>query len=323
MIMIHEDIKKRLKYLIKSDNTFHANIFLGPEGIGKRTLARYFAMAIHCESIDAPCGKCPSCIKHKTHNHPDYTEITPEEGKKSISVDKIRDVFSSLYIKPLISDKKIIFIPEADLCETAAQNAMLKSFEEPPPYGVIILAVKNPSNLLPTIRSRAVIYDLNPAPKSEIEEFIKNTYPEKKESASFLAEFSGGIIGKAVSFCTDEEFSLLRKKVLSHLLGFSESRMNAFYLADFFKENPDKESLLFDIALSFFRDISAISEGSEGLINSDIKEDLLRFSSKISKKGAAVALFRITESKNNKSKNAIYDLWITDLLLALWEDING
>lgn len=321
--MIHEDIKKRIKYLIKTDGVFHASIFEGPEGIGKRTLARYFAMAIHCESDDAPCGKCPSCIKHQTKNHPDYREITPEDGKKTIAVGRIREAFSDLYIKPLISDKKIIFIPEADLCEAAAQNAMLKSFEEPPPYGIIILAVKNPSSLLPTIRSRAAIYSLNPAPKSEIEKFIKNTYPEQSDKASFLAEFSGGIIGKAVAFSEDNEFSSLRSRVLKLLCDFEGSKLSAFRLADFFKENPDKEPLIFDIALSFFRDLSAFSEGSDNLINSDIKESIEKLSSKISKKGAALALFRIAESKNEKSKNANYDLWITDLLLALWEDIHG
>ncbi len=321
--MIHEDIKKRIKYLIKNDTVFHANIFEGPEGIGKKTLARYFAQAIHCESDDAPCGKCPSCIKHHTKNHPDYMEVVPESGKKTISVGKIREAFSDLYIKPLISEKKIIFIPEADLCETAAQNAMLKSFEEPPPYGIIILAVKNPSALLPTIRSRATSYSLNPVPIREIEEFIKNTYPEKSEKASFLSEFSGGIIGKAVALSEDEEFSSLREETLKLLSSFGESRLSAFRLSDFFKENPDKEPLIFDIVLSFFRDISAYSEGSSKLINEDKKELISNLSSKISKKGAALALYRLAESKNDKSKNANYDLWITNLLLALWEDIHG
>ena len=323
MSMIHEDIKKRIKYLIKKDGVFHANIFEGPEGIGKRTLARYFAQAIHCQSEDAPCGKCPSCIKHQTKNHPDYMEVVPEQGKKSISVGKIREAFSDLYIKPLISDKKIIFIPEADLCEAAAQNAMLKSFEEPPPYGVIILAVKNPSALLPTIRSRATVYSLNPVPKQEIESFIKNTYPEKSEKASFFAEFSGGIIGKAVAFSEDDEFSSLREDVLGILSSFGESKLSAFRMADFFKANPEKESLIFDIVLSFMRDVSAYSEGSHKLINEDKKESIIKFSSKISKKGAALALYRLVESKNDKSKNANYDLWITNLLLALWEDIHG
>ncbi len=321
--MIHEDIKKRIKYLIKNDAIFHANIFEGPEGIGKRTLARYFAMAIHCESDDAPCGKCPSCIKHQTKNHPDYMEVGPEMGKKTISVGKIREAFSDLYVKPLISDKKIIFVPEADLCEATAQNAMLKSFEEPPPYGIIILAVKNPSSLLPTIRSRAAVYSLNPAPKEEIEEFIKKTYMEKGERASFLAEFSGGIIGKAVALAEDGEFASLREDVLKLLFSFGESKLSAFKLVDFFKANPDKEPLIFDITLSFMRDIAAFSEGSDKLINEDKREEIGKLCSKISKKGAALALYRLVQSKNDKSKNANYDLWITNLLLALWEDIHG
>ena len=123
---MHEAIRESLWLSLSKDRVFHAIIFEGPSGIGKRTLGREFAMALHCEGDVKPCGKCHACIKHKTGNHPDYIEVTPEKDKKAISVKVIREAVEDLYIKPLISDRKVIFIPEADLCEKAAQNAMLK-----------------------------------------------------------------------------------------------------------------------------------------------------------------------------------------------------
>ncbi len=322
--MIHEDIKKGLNHLIENDRVFHAVIFSGTEGIGKKTLARSFAMAIHCESENMrPCGICPSCIKHKTGNHPDYREVLPEKGKKIIGVDVVREAFEDLYIKPLISDKKIIFIPEADLLEAPGQNAMLKSFEEPPSYGVIILAVKNMSSLLATIKSRAVIYELNPVPEAKIGDIIKEKYPEKAAEIPFLASFSGGIIGKAISLCESEEFSALRKEAINLLLSFPISRFGALKLSDFFKGKEDKESVLFDIALSFFRDLSACKEGADEFINSDIGDKIKEVASKVSKKGAAEAPFLLSEAKSKKAKNAIYDLWITNLFIEMWEVLNG
>ncbi len=321
--MIHEEIVKGLNHLIEKDRVFHAVIFSGTEGIGKKTLARSFAMAIHCESDVKPCGKCPSCVKHKTGNHPDYREVYPEKGKKVIGVDVIREAFEDLYIKPLISDKKIIFIPEADLLETPGQNAMLKSFEEPPPYGVIILAVKSLSSLLSTIKSRAVIYELNPAPEAEIEKILMENYPEKASEIPFYKSFSGGIIGKAVALCENEEFSNLRTEVTDLLASFPKSRFNALRLSDYFKEREDKEAMLFEITLSFFRDLAAIKEGSDDLINSDIAGKMTNAADNLSKKGVVSALLLLSEAKSKKAKNAIYDLWITNLFIEMWEVLNG
>ncbi|MBQ2941795.1 MAG: hypothetical protein IJD97_06135 [Clostridia bacterium] len=322
--MIHEDIKKGLNHLIENDRIFHAVIFSGAEGIGKKTLARSFAMAIHCESKEMrPCGICPSCIKHKTGNHPDYREVYPEKDKKIIGVNVVREAFEDLYIKPLLSDKKIIFVPEADLLEAPGQNAMLKSFEEPPSYGVIILAVKNLNSLLATIKSRAVIYELNPASEDKIAEILRENYPGKAGEIPFLASFSGGLIGKAVALCESEEFAALRSEAIQLMLSFPKSRFGAIKLSDFFKEREDKEALLFDIALSFFRDLSVCKEGSGDFLNSDFSAEIEKTAKNVGRSNAAKALFLLSEAKSKKSKNAIYDLWITNLFIEMWEVLNG
>lgn len=322
--MLHSEIRKSLMGSLESGRVFQAVIFEGPEGIGKKTLARDFAMALHCESNEKkPCGICPSCVKHKTGNHPDYFELTLQKDKKSIPVASVRSACEELFIKPVISDRKILFIPEADLCEAPAQNAMLKCFEEPPPYAVIILAAKDMSSLLDTIKSRAAIYTLNPCPSEEIKEFLLKNYPEKASEADFIAAFSDGIIGQAKLLCENEELSLMRKEFLSLLSEFGKSRYRALKAADFISDNPDSEEFLFGLLLSFFRDATALCQGCENIINADFFKEIKSFAASSDKKGLVRALSFLTKAKNDKSKNANYSLFITELVIRLWEVLHG
>ncbi|MDP4133697.1 MAG: DNA polymerase III subunit delta' [Bacillota bacterium] len=321
--MIHKKLKQSLNKLIDNGQVFHAYIFEGPEGIGKRTLARDFAMALHCERQDVkPCGVCPSCIKHKTGNHPDYFEIQPEKDKKNISVDKIRAMCDEMYIRPILSDWKIFFIPVADLLEAPAQNAMLKVFEEPPEYAVIILAASNASRLLDTIKSRAVMYRLNPLSKDEIKQYVSEEYPDKQSFSDFIYDFSGGIIGKVEILLKNKEALDKRKELLKLLSGLHKGRFEALKMADFLTENQENEALLYEFALSYLRDLALLKQGGENLINSDFKESLYTFSKEVSAKGAARALFVMAEKRKDKSKYANYNLWITDLVISIWEEIN-
>lgn len=317
--MIHRKIRESLTQAIRTDKVFHAYVFSGPEGIGKRTLARDFAMALHCQSDNAPCGVCPECVKHKTGNHPDYRELVPEKDKKNISVDALRAACNELYIRPLIADRKILFIPEADLCEAGAQNALLKCFEEPPPYATILLAVRDLSALLATIRSRAVIYTLNPCSREEIKAFVTETYPKMAEKADFIADFSGGVIGRAAELCRDDTLSEKRRSLFALLKNFPDSRYAALKTADFLSGSPEDEALYYELCLSYFRDVALIGQGSDRLIHRDYEKELRAFSDKVGKKSAARALYLMAEAKNTKAKYANYGLFITDLLSSLWE----
>lgn len=318
--MLHEAIRKNLIKTAESGDIFSALILSGPEGIGKRTIAREFAAAIHCEAESGrPCGVCPSCVKHKTGNHPDYFELTAEPGKKNISVSAVRSACENLFIKPLISDRKILFIPEADLCEAPAQNAMLKCFEEPPPYAVIILAVRDLSALLDTIKSRAAIIPINPEPEEGIRSFVKENYPDSAKNADFIAAFSCGIVKKAVLLSENAELSEKRAHLLSLLSSFSKSRLAAIRAADFLSENQDGEEFLYELTSSYFRDAAALKCGGKKLINSDFSSQIRAFSSSHTKKQLVSALSLLAYAKNDKSKNANYGLFTEDLLLRLWE----
>ena len=184
----------------------HAYLLTGPEGIGKKTLAMDFAARILCEGETKPCGTCKHCSMLAAGSHPDFITVNREKDRANVSIRLIREMIDDVYIKPLLASYKIILIPEADKMEFPAQNALLKVFEEPPSYCVILLVAKNEQSLLPTVRSRAVTVQVPHISEAVIAQKICELFPEYREDASFLAAFSGGIPGRALSMCENEAF---------------------------------------------------------------------------------------------------------------------
>ncbi len=175
-----ERIVANLKDAVKTGRAAHAYIFDGEKGMGKRTLAGIFAKALLCEEPlenrdDAePCGHCHSCIMAESGSHPDIITLVPEK-ESSIGVDDIRSqVVNDVVIKPYCSSRKIYIIPDADLMTEAAENALLKTLEEPPSYAVILILSENKYKLLPTILSRAVCFSLRGADIDRIKRYFRD-----------------------------------------------------------------------------------------------------------------------------------------------------
>ena len=157
----HRDIIQYIQDAVQQNKVSHAYILNGQRGSGKKMLANLFAMTLQCESGQLePCGECHSCIQANSGNHPDIITVRHEKPA-SISVDDIRTQMNGdIMIKPYSSPYKIYIVPEADLLTVQAQNALLKTIEEPPEYAVIFLLTENADSLLPTIRSRCVMLKL-------------------------------------------------------------------------------------------------------------------------------------------------------------------
>ena len=159
----HKNIIKYISSAVQADAVSHAYILNGERGSGKRLLANLFAMSLQCQNRaedGEACGKCQSCKQAQSGNQPDIIKVTHEKPN-TISVDDIRtQVNNDIVIKPYSSKYKIYIIPEADLMSAQAQNALLKTIEEPPEYAVIMLLTENAEALLPTIRSRCVMMKL-------------------------------------------------------------------------------------------------------------------------------------------------------------------
>lgn len=182
-----------------SDGTFsHAVMIEGERGSEKEELALWCARALLCGGSDPPCGKCPSCIKAESGNHPDIITVLPEEKKNTIGIDVIRELKETLYYAPSEGRCKVYIIPNAETMTVESQNALLKSLEEPPENVNFILLTENRSFLLDTILSRTTLYQLSSTGIGECLEMLGEEYPNADEGDLYLVALAcGGSFGAA------------------------------------------------------------------------------------------------------------------------------
>ena len=215
-IIGHQKQISLIEKQLQNDRSPHAFLFYGPVSVGKFTLAKTFARSLLCEnsSID----NCPSCHSFLNQIHPDYLEM--KDDGKIIPIANIRKLKKELSFLPSISQKKVVVIEEASNLAIVAQNALLKTLEEPPSYVTLIL-VSSRDQLVPTILSRVLRINFFPVTQSEAEAaFIKKDFSGKE--AKFIAHICHGQIGKVIGdpdFKTkwQESFKLLYDLINSSL----------------------------------------------------------------------------------------------------------
>ena len=206
-IVGHEQIKEHMQAAIRDKKPFHAYLFQGEEGVGKEALARTFAAGLQCqsESADKPCKECVSCRQMESGNQPDVIWVTRE--KASLGVDEIREQLCN----------KIYLVPEAEKMTEAAQNALLKTIEEPPEYGIVILMTSNISALLPTIQSRCLTMEFRPLSTAVVESYVKEHCQVPDYQARASAAFAQGNLGKAMRYAKSEDFIERKDHIISLL----------------------------------------------------------------------------------------------------------
>ena len=193
-ILGNEKNKNILEKSIKLNKFSHSYIFWGLDGIGKKTIAEEFAKNILCLEQQENC-KCKSCIEFETNNNPDFQLIEPDDGK--IKIEQIREMQRKVAEKPIISNKKVYIINDADKMTTEAQNCLLKTLEEPPEYIAIILICTNEDNLLSTIKSRCTRMHFEPINIELVKKYISEKYPNEEISENII-NLSQGSIGKLI-----------------------------------------------------------------------------------------------------------------------------
>lgn len=316
---------ERLLGDVRAGTVRQAYIFEGLRGIGKFTAARLFAAAVHCTGESKPCFACEHCKMHMAGTHSDMFVVG--DGERSLKIDDIRALSDELYIRPALSDKKIFIVRGSDKMNAAAQNALLKSFEEPPEYGVIILLSENSDNLLPTIRSRGVKIVFEPFPPEKIERYIKAVYPSKAHEADFIARYSSGIIGRAIDICESADFFAEREKMFEACAGLVGDRLSILDVSEVFevrsrKQNADNCSVHFDLFLSFMRDAASLKTTGK-ILNEDKRALIESFSSKTPLGAVLRVIERTADTRRQLNVSMKYELWIMNLLINCWEDIHG
>ena len=217
-IVGQEQIKEQLRNAISTGKVSHAYIINGEKSSGKEFIARMFAMSLQCEKGEIePCQECRSCKQALSDNHPDIIRVTHEKPN-SISVDDIREqVNNTIMIKPYQGPYKIYIIDRADLMTVQAQNALLKTIEEPPKYAVILLLTENADMLLATINSRCVMLKLRNIKDALIRKYLMENLEVPDYKADMCTAFAQGNLGRAIMLANSEHFNEIREEAL-HLL---------------------------------------------------------------------------------------------------------
>ena len=204
----NDALKQRLSAALAKGQLSHCYLISGPEGAGKRTLAKLLAAAMQCTATKKPCCRCPQCRKALDGMHPDIITVDDPE-KKGVSVKLVREACADLYIRPNEGAKKIYIFPRAQELNPQGQNALLKCIEEPPAYGVFFLLTDNASHLLPTIRSRCVELRMAPLSNAQLLSELQKRLPDADAQTLRGAVLrSGGYLGQALTLA-QENASLL------------------------------------------------------------------------------------------------------------------
>lgn len=247
-ILGNEKIRHHLRESIIKRSISHAYILAGDKGIGKSKIAREFAMELICDK-NTGCGECPACRQFLAGAYPDFFYMDAE-GKESIGIDRIREnIVNDVSIRPYHGKVKIYIIDEADKMTVGAQNALLKTIEEPPEYVVILLLVRNMSLLLETIRSRCIKLLLSAVSNDRIKRWLveKGT---SEDLATVVASYSNGAPGIAKAMAESEDFAGMYNQNVEFLKKISEASINDILL---FIEELKKRTGGFKDFINFLR----------------------------------------------------------------------
>lgn len=194
----HDKAKGLFARALRAGRIPHAYLFRGPDGVGKRRFAQGVAMAINCRSREgeAACGRCPSCRKYLSGNHPDLVLISPIKG--TIRIEQIRALSKELGYPPFEAAMRVVIIEGIETMRREAANSLLKTLEEPPPDNLLILTADSSREILPTLLSRCQVLPFGPLRREQAVQVLV-TQGMPVETATLLAGFAEGSPGRALA----------------------------------------------------------------------------------------------------------------------------
>ncbi len=227
-IIGQEHIKTHMLAAVRHENPSHAYLLSGEKGSGKKMLAEAFASALQCEGGpgEKPCGRCLSCMQMMTGNHPDVIYVRHEKPNV-ISVDEIRrQLNQDAGVKPYRSRWKIYIVDEAEKMNVQAQNAALKTLEEPPDYAVILLLTANADSMLETIKSRCMTLAIRPVREDALKRYLMQKAQLPDYQANLCEAFARGNVGRALLLASSPEFEESREETVALLKSLKQKSVN-------------------------------------------------------------------------------------------------
>jgi DNA polymerase III subunit delta' len=289
----HDSAVDQLSRAIQSGRINHAYLFTGPDGVGRRTVARTFAQALVCDADlpDRPCGQCSACRRVREGHYPDVTTVSLEtqlaasERRDSrntvISIETIRELRSSISLRPMESDWRVAIIEDVDRVSRDAYDALLKTLEEPPPFVVILLIATEFASLPETIRSRCRHISLEPLPRELVAEELRRR-GIGDEQAELIGRLTRGRVARALDLIADQDSLEQRNEqvrravemISDPLVALAEARR----LADVYRRGQrDRVQQEIDLLIGIWRDLLLHFAGRpDDVTNIDVIEELAR-----------------------------------------------
>ena len=323
-IVGHEQIIEHLKTAIEMGKVSHAYILNGPDLSGKMMIAEAFARALLCEKQDPDgCGECRSCRQSDDRNNPDIIYVKHDKPN-TISVDDIRTQLNNdIVIKPYSNQYKIYIVDEAEKMNQQAQNALLKTIEEPPAYAVIMLLTTNADSFLQTIRSRCITLNLKSVKNDVIKSYLMTEKKIPDYQADVCAAFAQGVVGKAIKLASSDDFNELKESALSLIKRLDD--IDLYEMGEAIKQISDYKLQVqdyFDLITVWYRDVLYMKATNDvnGLIFKDEVYDIKKQASKHSYHGIEAIIEALDKAKLRINANVNFDLVMELLFLKIREN---
>ena len=323
-IIGQEQLKEHLQNAITMNKVSHAYIINGERSSGKEFIARIFAMALQCEKGGTePCGECHSCKQAMSNNQPDIIYIGHEKPN-TIGVEDIRgQINNDIGIKPYSSPRKIYIMNEGEKMTVQAQNALLKTLEEPPEYAVILILTTNVEALLPTILSRCVVLNMKPVPDAKVKKYLMEELGVPDYKANICVAFARGNIGKAKLLASSEEFEKVKDEAITLVKYINDMEINEIVKAikKITEYKFDVNDYL-DILSVWYRDVLLYKATKDinSLIFKDELQQIRRVADRSTYEGIETIVNALQQAKRRLEANVNFDLTMELLLLTIKEN---
>jgi len=323
----HAWAEKMLQQHIAGGKVRHAYLFTGAAGTGRRTLALRFAQSLNCHTPSSPgipCGTCRNCTLLENRQHPDLSILQVEEDATSIKVEQVRDLQRQLSLAPYEASFRIALLLNFEQATDGAQNALLKTLEEPNPKVILLVTADMAENLLPTIVSRCEVLHLRPTSTSDLRQALIQQERVEAETADLVAHVSGGWPGYALRLLREPDLLERRRQWLEDLLRLlSASRRERFAFVEAKlpkggERSEDRETLreAFTHWISFWRDVLLVTTRAQvELANPDYDKQIRHLAETVNLQEARKIVQRLEYSigrLNNANLRVLADALLLD-----------
>ncbi len=318
-IIGQDQIISHFQNSLRSGHVSHAYIIAGEQGMGKKTLTAAFVKALVCEAgYGDACGMCRSCLQFDSGNHPDVRYVVHEKPG-SIGVDDVRaQITGDIMIKPYNGRYKVYIVDEAELMTPQAQNALLKSIEEPPAYAVLIFLTRSPEALLPTIRSRCILIRMKPVDTNQIRDWLMREMEIPDYRAAVCAAYAQGNLGKAITMAGSETF-----REMHDLMLYVVKHVDEMHISDMTRAIHDIAAYkaqiqdFIDLMAVWYRDVltyKATQDVDQIVYQGEIKS-LQKKAAASSYEGLGKIQEALSDARKRLNANASFE-WTMELLLV-------